>query len=54
MITKVNIFGTDYCFCRSTKANYEDKHNRMVKLAVKFEELSEKFDRMITKGCCDL
>lgn len=49
MIT-VNIFGTDYGFCRSAKANYEDKHNRMVKLAVRFEELSEKFDRMIKKG----
>lgn len=49
-MTKVNIFGTEYGFCRSAKANYEDKHNRMVKLAVRFEELSEKFDRMIVKG----
>lgn len=49
MIT-INIFGTDYGFCRSAKANYEDKHNRMVKLACKFEELSDKFDRMIEKG----
>lgn len=50
MITKVNIFGTEYGFCRSAKASYIDKHNRMVKLAVQFEELSEKFDRMIEKG----
>lgn len=50
MITKVNIFGKSYGFCRSAKASYDDKHNRMVKLAVKFEELSEKFDRMIEKG----
>ena len=50
MKTLVNIFGTDYGFCRSAKANYEDKHNRMVKLACMFEQLSEKFDRMIVKG----
>lgn len=50
MITKVDIFGTEFGFCRSAKANYDDKHNRMVKLAVRFEELSEKFDRMIEKG----
>ena len=50
METIVNIFGTDYGFCRSARCNYEDKHNRMVKLAMKFEELSEKFDRMILKG----
>lgn len=46
----VNIFGVEYGFCRSPKASYEDKHNRMVKLATRFEELSEKFDRMIEKG----
>lgn len=50
MKTLVNIFGTDYGFCRSAKANYEDKHNRMVKLACMFEQLSKKFDRMIVKG----
>ena len=50
MITKVNILGKEYGFCRSAKANYEDKHNRMVKLALRFEELSDKFDRMIQKG----
>ena len=50
MITQVNIFGTEYGFFRSAKASYEDKHNRMVKLAVQFEQLSEKFDRMIEKG----
>ena len=50
MLTKVNIFGTEYGFCRSAKANYEDKFNRAVKLALRFEELSEKFDRMIEKG----
>lgn len=50
MITKISIFGVEYGFCRSPKANYEDKHNRMVKLAMKFEELSDKFDRMIAKG----
>ena len=50
MITIVEIFGKEYGFCRSAKANYEDKHNRMVKLATRFEELSEKFDRMIVKG----
>lgn len=46
----VNIYGTGYGFCRSAKCNYKDKHNRMVKLAVRFEELSEKFDGMITRG----
>lgn len=50
MINNINIFGKTYGFCRSSKANYEDKHNRMVKLATRFEELSEKFDRMIEKG----
>ena len=50
MMTTVQIFGREYGFCRSAKANYEDKHNRMVKLALRFEELSEKFDRMIEKG----
>lgn len=50
MMTIVEIFGKEYGFCRSAKANYEDKHNRMVKLATRFEELSEKFDRMIIKG----
>ena len=37
MVTRVNIFGTEYGFCRSAKANYEDKHNRMVKLATRFD-----------------
>lgn len=50
MINEITIFGKTYGFCRSAKANYEDKHNRMVKLASRFEELSEKFDRMIAKG----
>lgn len=50
MINEINIFGKTYGFCRSAKANYGDKHNRMVKLATRFEELSEKFDRMIEKG----
>lgn len=50
MITTVEIFGKEYGFCRSAKASYEDKHNRMVKLACMFETLSEKFDRMIVKG----
>ena len=50
METNVSIFGTDYGFCRSARCGYDDKHNRMVKLATKFEELSEKFDRMILKG----
>ena len=46
----VSIYGVDYGFCRSAKANYTDKHNRMVKLAVRFEELSDKFDGMIERG----
>lgn len=50
METTLNIFGTEYGFCRSARCNYEDKYNRMVKLATRFEELSEKFDRMIEKG----
>lgn len=50
MITRISIFGTEYGFCRSARANYEDKHNRMVKLATNFKALSEKFDRMIRKG----
>ena len=50
MLNEITIFGKTYGFCRSAKANYEDKHNRMVKLATRFEELSEKFGRMIEKG----
>lgn len=50
MKTIVNIFGTDYGFCRSAKASYTDKHNRMVKLACMFEKLSDKFDGMIERG----
>lgn len=50
MKTIVNIFGKEYGFCRSAKDSFDDKHNRMVKLATRFEELSEKFDRMIVKG----
>lgn len=50
MITEVNIHGTTYGFCRSPRASYDDKFNRMVKLATMFEELSDKFDRMIEKG----
>ena len=46
----VSIYGTDYGFCRSAKCSYSDKHNRMVKLAVRFEELSDKFDGMIERG----
>lgn len=44
------IYGTEYGFCRSEKCNYSNKHNRMVKLAYRFEELSEKFDGMIERG----
>lgn len=50
MKTLINIFGKEYGFCRSAKASYEDKHNRMVKLATMFEELDRKFVRMIEKG----
>ena len=50
MKTMVNIFGVDYGFCRSAKANYSDKHNRIVKLACMFEQLSDKFDGMIARG----
>lgn len=50
METVVNIYGTEYGFCRSAKCNYSNKHNRMVKLAVRFEELSDKFDGFIERG----
>lgn len=50
MRTFVDIFGVEYGFCRSPRCNYSDKHNRMVKLACNFEELSNKFDGMIARG----
>lgn len=50
METYVTIDSLEYGFCRSTKCSYRDKMNRMVKLAVRFEELSEKFDGMIERG----
>ena len=50
MRTYVDIFGQEYGFCRSAKGNYSDKFNRMVKLATMFEQLSEKFDGMISRG----
>lgn len=50
MITMVDINGSEYGFCRSAKASYSDKHNRMVKLAMMFGRLSEKFDGMISRG----
>lgn len=46
----IDIFGQEYGFCRSAKCSYKDKHNRMVKLAFRFEELSNKFDGMIERG----
>lgn len=49
-MTAVNIFGTEYCFMRSAGSSYEGKFNRAVKLAVRFEELSRKFDGMIQRG----
>lgn len=50
MTTYIDIYGVEYGFCRSAKASYSDKHNRMVKLAERFEELSDKFDGMIIRG----
>lgn len=50
METIVDIFGKEYGFCRSYKCSNDHKHKRMVKIAVRFSELSEKFDRMIEKG----
>lgn len=55
MLTYINIFGTEYGFCRSAKCNYSDKWNRAVKLASMFERLSDKFDGIIERGnyCTD-
>lgn len=50
MITWIDIYDKPYVFAKSLKAGYDDKHKRMVKLASKFEELSEKFDRMMERG----
>lgn len=50
MKTTVTISGKDYVFCKSLNAGYDDKFKRMVKLAARFDELSEKFNRMIAKG----
>ena len=44
------IYDVEYGFCRSSNCNYSDKFNRMVKLASRFEELSDKFDGMIVRG----
>lgn len=46
----IYIYGVEYGFCRSTNCNYSDKFNRAVKLANMYEELSDKFDRMIARG----
>ena len=51
MVT-IGIFGREYRFCRSVKASYSDRHNRAVKLAERFESLSEKFDGMFSRGGC--
>lgn len=50
MMQTVIINNKEYGFMRSAKAGYDDKFNRMVKLATRFEELSDKFDRMVSKG----
>lgn len=50
MRTYVEIFGQEYGFCRSAKASYSDKFNRMAKLACMFEQLSDKLDGMISRG----
>lgn len=49
-MTTVEIGGKPYAFNRSARAGYEDKFNRAVKLAQRFDELERKFDRMIAKG----
>lgn len=46
----IKIYGMEYGFCRTTKCSYSNKWNRAVKLAYRFEELSEKFDGMIERG----
>ena len=50
METYFDIYGVEYGFCRSANCSYKDKFNRMVKLASRFEELSDKFDGMIERG----
>lgn len=44
------INSVEYGFCRSENGHYSDKYNRMVKLGKRFEELSDKFDRMMERG----
>ena len=46
----IEIYGTEFGFCRSEKCSYTNKWNRAVKLAYRFEELSNKFDGMIERG----
>lgn len=48
--TWVSIYGVDYGFMKSPRGNFSDKQNRAVKLAMMFEELSDKFDGMISRG----
>lgn len=50
MRTTIVIGNTEYKFCRPTGGNYQNKFNRAVKIAVQFESLVEKFDRMVSKG----
>jgi DNA topoisomerase IB len=44
------INGKEYKFMRPAAGSYECKFNRATKLAMRFEELDEKFNRMIEKG----
>nr|DAO11043.1 MAG TPA: DNA topoisomerase 1 [Caudoviricetes sp.] len=49
-ITIIELCGEEYKFFRSLKGRNTDKFNRSVKLAYRFDELSEKFDGMIERG----
>ena len=50
MKTVIHIGNKEYGFCRPIGGNFQNKFNRAVKLAVQFESLVGKFDRMISKG----
>lgn len=49
-MTRVEIFGKSYMFAKGLKDSYNINQKRAVKLAARFEELSNKFDGMIERG----
>lgn len=50
MATKIDIQNKEYVFFQSINCNFDDKFKRAVKLAYKFDKLSEKLDGIIERG----